>query len=445
MKKLIDASPTKSLFIDNFTRDISLEDAILDLIDNSVDAYIKTRDVDVSKNMLFYKGERPTKSRGQVTLKVRHDLFEITDNCGGIDLQHAITNVFRFGRVKDMEEKKSKTGSLGVYGIGLKRAIFKIGKKIRIESKTLDNGFFVEIDVENWLKNDDWTFALQDSPKAEKLSKAGTKISISELNPEITSRVKDPRFLKSLENSIANTYTLFLNKIVEIKLNGLIIESNPVPITSSKDLKPGRKEIVIENVNIEIITGLSDKIKGWRGDNAGWYIMCNGRVVVRADKTQATGWGVHSPEYHSKYRGFIGIAFFFSNDPEDLPWTTTKRGINADSPIYQKVRSEMTHCATPVISFLNRMYPNEAPEEVAERDAVEALEAISIPDIMTELPSLFEAKSNKSKKITKSSIQYSVLKSDIDKIRRHLSRPKMTNTAVGMMTFQYYIDNEIFE
>ena len=34
----IDASPTKAFFIDNLTRDLTLEDAILDLIDNSVDA-----------------------------------------------------------------------------------------------------------------------------------------------------------------------------------------------------------------------------------------------------------------------------------------------------------------------------------------------------------------------------------------------------------------------
>jgi hypothetical protein len=36
-KQLISAEPTKSFFVDMLTRDIALEQAILDLVDNSVD------------------------------------------------------------------------------------------------------------------------------------------------------------------------------------------------------------------------------------------------------------------------------------------------------------------------------------------------------------------------------------------------------------------------
>ena len=40
-KIIIDASPTKELFINVLTKDISLKDCILDLLDNSVDSYIR--------------------------------------------------------------------------------------------------------------------------------------------------------------------------------------------------------------------------------------------------------------------------------------------------------------------------------------------------------------------------------------------------------------------
>ena len=40
-----DARPTKQFFIENLTRDLSLEDAILDLVDNAIDALIRTRHI----------------------------------------------------------------------------------------------------------------------------------------------------------------------------------------------------------------------------------------------------------------------------------------------------------------------------------------------------------------------------------------------------------------
>jgi hypothetical protein len=41
-----DATPTKRFFIDNLTRDLTLEDAILDLVDNSIDAFVRTHSAD---------------------------------------------------------------------------------------------------------------------------------------------------------------------------------------------------------------------------------------------------------------------------------------------------------------------------------------------------------------------------------------------------------------
>lgn len=42
-KVIIDATPTKQLFIDILTRDLSLRACILDLIDNSVDGYTRRK------------------------------------------------------------------------------------------------------------------------------------------------------------------------------------------------------------------------------------------------------------------------------------------------------------------------------------------------------------------------------------------------------------------
>ena len=42
---LINAEPTKSFFVDMITRDISLEQAVLDLVDNSVDGAMRFKKV----------------------------------------------------------------------------------------------------------------------------------------------------------------------------------------------------------------------------------------------------------------------------------------------------------------------------------------------------------------------------------------------------------------
>jgi hypothetical protein len=46
------AYPRKHFFLEMFTRDISLEDCVLDLIDNSIDGLVRTRRINVSSSLL---------------------------------------------------------------------------------------------------------------------------------------------------------------------------------------------------------------------------------------------------------------------------------------------------------------------------------------------------------------------------------------------------------
>ena len=68
---------------------------------------------------------------------------------------------------------------------------------------------------------------------------------------------------------------------------------------------------------------LEDKTDG------GWYIFCNGRMVVRADQSQLTGWGdsdgKRMPKYHPDFAFFRGYVFFDCQNAALLPWTTTKQ------------------------------------------------------------------------------------------------------------------------
>ena len=66
-------------------------------------------------------------------------------------------------------------------------------------------------------------------------------------------------------------------------------------------------------------------------NRSGWYVVCNGRIVLAADKTSITGWGTEAwPQWHPQYTGFMGIIFFSSRRADVLPLTTTKRSVDVN-------------------------------------------------------------------------------------------------------------------
>jgi Histidine kinase-, DNA gyrase B-, and HSP90-like ATPase len=180
----VDANPTKAFFVRMITRDIALEDCILDLVDNSVDGAWR---LEGGRPMGLHKGADLSAYR--VDINTGGGRFSIKDNCGGIDLDDAVEYAFTFGR---KEDEAQEGYSIGVYGIGMKRAVFKMGKTIEIRSTyRTANGrresFVVPIDVDEWMseKTTDWDFDLQQS---DHLSKPGVQIIVDDLNDSTKSR-----------------------------------------------------------------------------------------------------------------------------------------------------------------------------------------------------------------------------------------------------------------
>ena len=87
--------------------------------------------------------------------------FTMKDDCGGISIDDARQHVFRFG---EPVKEKTRTG-LGACAIRMKRAFFKIGKQICIVSRTIDEAFGVDIDVDAWMGNDVWDFPFKYAQK----------------------------------------------------------------------------------------------------------------------------------------------------------------------------------------------------------------------------------------------------------------------------------------
>lgn len=141
---VIDANPTKGFFISMLTRDIRLDRAIIDLIDNCIDG---AKNIKPNEN---YEGLN-------VELTFSENEFQIIDNCGGFPLETAKSYAFRFGRPSE-HSAKFVDHSIGRFGVGMKRSLFKMGEHFTVESKHKKDHFLVEVDVKKWVKKKEWTF-----------------------------------------------------------------------------------------------------------------------------------------------------------------------------------------------------------------------------------------------------------------------------------------------
>ena len=431
----VDASPTKAFFIQSLTRDLTLEDAILDLVDNSIDGAIQTQALDVSSSLLHNPPELQSQ-KTDIDIAIGSDSVRISDSAGGIDPDLIADDVFRLGR-----PPVEGTSTLGVYGIGLKRAVFKMGRRISVSSWHPKGAFEVQY-TPTWLDDDtNWTLPVKRLPKGERF---GTTILVEELHPEISMRLSNPELLTKLRASLSETYGLFLQRIVSVHLNGMTISAREIPLGQSDEITPGVAAFQEGGVNVEILAGLAPRKGGrWAMDRAGWYVLCNGRVVVFADKSELTGWGVVGPQFTPKYRGFVGVAFFFSDDPSVLPWTTTKRGLNRESRVLQVARHRMVAVSRPVLTFLNNMYPSDAPEEVPERKLADSVKSTPMHKLTSSGAQSFLAlQTKKSSRPATVSVQYKALRSEVARARKCLAKPKWGAGKVGAYALEYFLKQE---
>lgn len=348
-QETVDAFPAKAFFVKMLTRDISLEDAIMDLVDNCVDGILRTK---WSKGVPENE-EEPYKSFW-ARIIINEKEFSIEDNCGGIPWDIAKENAFTMGR---KNKREINLPTVGVYGIGMKRALFKMGANSEVFSKTEDCSYKVTIDS-SWLEDDsNWTLPLTLIDNAEK-TENGTIIKVTDLYDYIASSFSTKVFISRLITLIQQHYSFILQKGFKIVINEAEVKPMSMELlfedNFQKDsLAPFIYKANIDGVNVLLEVGFyrsiptedeidEEQVAKRSKDEAGWTIVCNDRVVLYKDKTMLTGWGEATvPHYHNQFINIAGMVRFKSDDAEKLPITTTKRGIDASSTLYLKVKNQM--------------------------------------------------------------------------------------------------------
>ena len=344
--------PAKDFFVSMLTRDIELQDAILDLLDNCVDGAIRTR----SKE----KAEDDSLEGFWAEIKFDQDRFTIEDNCGGIPWKLAKEYAFCMGRPEGVE---TKNGTIGVVGIGMKRAIFKMGRECYVHSNHKDDAFLVTI-PQAWFDDDSqWgNFQAEREQPAKKL-KHGTIVEITRLEEGAKMAFgKGSTFNETFPLVVAESYSYLIEKGFKVKINGEEVKRRAIKICFENPDDPKKKghlirpyiyESKFDDVEVFVAVGYRSRLQtqeeqdddaktNYAAKEAGWTVVCNDRVVLSNDRSIKTGWGFGGvPNFHNQFSSIAGIVEFRSRFTANLPVTTTKRGIDTSKDIYTLVRQRM--------------------------------------------------------------------------------------------------------
>jgi Histidine kinase-, DNA gyrase B-, and HSP90-like ATPase len=455
----VEAGAEKRFFIDMLVKDIELLPALVDLVDNSIDS---ARSVCQGGDLHGFR----------IDVVATSELCRVEDNAAGIELSIARNYAFRFGRPAGFTGTKR---SVGQFGIGMKRSLFKIGRSFLVSSTFAPTSgrpgtqFMLEVDVEQWSKEPDWAFTLTDANADYELGpteSAGTTIEIRDLHPSVRDDFASKLVLARLANELSVRHQQSIKMGLDLRLNGQTIKAAPPALQSSELIRPIRREFKIETpegdvqalvlagtarakIRPDVDDGDADSFR--ESSDAGWYLFCNDRLLISADRTELTGWGDPAAAYHPQYRFFRGYAYLTADDAALLPWNTTKTAADRDSAVFRRIQSEMKTALVEVQAVLNRykadrQYAKDDPDRAptALDSAISLAPEVPVEEIAPS-PKLAVPPApprptgqprNQDQRIT-----YLVPRSIYQDV--HADLGASTAAEVGRQTFEYYVDNEL--
>ena len=336
-----DTSPTKEVVVQSFTRDATTQACLFDLVDNAIDAAREALEVRSAKARPATMG-LPSSYKGfRVDLRVSGNEVRIEDNASGIAAADLEKSVLRFG------QRAGRPHGIGFYGVGLNRALFKLGRTIEIDTDDGTSRSLLQFDVDEYLKDlNSWSEPFDVTASS---GRRGTRITLSNPAPEISRELAGSDDV--LRRDLGRRYHRFLQKGLEIVFQGHPVEPIDIPLRENSPFAKLHKTYRSgDNVWIHIEAGEhrdhlfpAEMAEGSSNPSEltrdfGWSVLCNDREILAADRTDKTGW---EPAWHPEYNGFVGRVHFVSTSPDLLPWNTSKTDVDRNNAAYQRALEDM--------------------------------------------------------------------------------------------------------
>jgi hypothetical protein len=447
------------------TRDIHLQDTLLDLLDNCIDGAVRTNpDPD--------NQDQPYEGFG-AQLSFSSTEFSLSDNCGGIPIGTARNRAFRLGRPPAAEDDAVDGKTVGVYGIGMKRAVFKLGRDATVTSNG-DDPFQVKIGA-TWLDADDWQPLELSAYQPKEEEPQGTTIHVAQLYDEVAKDLGSKDWIERFRRYVASHYALIIAKGFEVTI--LSEGVSPKPIRSSEFALAATGELggggvqpfiyrgEIGGVNVEILAGLlkkplnAEEIAEVEGEHAekslaGWTVACNDRVVVSLDRTHLTGWGTGGvSSYHGQYSVIAGIVLLYADDVQKLPLTTTKRGLDGSSAVYAQALDIMREATKKLTAFTNAYKTDKVRKEILDDAPKRTLaELRSFQDLRTVQKGKLEGFQVLTPELPKPArtprkprVSFDVTTAEVQALKDFLEIEDGGNNDVGRAAFEFTLDTAGFK
>jgi len=349
----LNITPSKHIY-DALIQDIDVNQAISDLIDNAID----------NSKIEGYEGKL------LIYIEMNHDIIKIKDVSGGMD-----ENTLPFILMPGGRREVSREGIKGIWGVGSKRALFSLGKKITISTrKQGGKGLVLKVD-DNWFKTDEgddkWAIEYEEDTSLEE---GITTIEITELKIPLY-----PQYISSLRKHIARTYhDEIKDGTVEISFNGAVIAIYPeIPWAKSEFAPPARyvTDIPVSGngrvLNFEMTAGVM--IKPGEAYSYGIDFIGNKRVILQNNLDARMGFDTDRLGFpHPTINRFKAIARV-NGDSRDIPWNSAKSDVNVNHPMYVPIVDLVVQVSRQYTSFLRKNYEvtSKLFRDLAEQSDIE--------------------------------------------------------------------------
>ncbi len=325
--------------IRGLSADISSRECIFDLVDNSIDA-ARNEILDRAEAVFDEHGLPASYSGFHIDIDTSSVSVRVRDDCSGMTEEELSTRAFRTGA------KSRHSYGIGHFGVGLKRAIFKLGTEFSLQTDNGSEAFAFSFDESAVLEAGEKP--LMAARTASKNVK-GNDLTVSGLRSDVSSDFASSQWLGQLADGLRRRYGIFTRKGLRIRFNG-----NPVmpfgPSVREGPVGPVHRssEAMQSTAGVKVFAeaGLHEdyRIKGLEEDydemrhrsissEQGWYVVCNDRIILVADRSDRTGW---TTGWHNEYAGFLGWVHYVAEDPELLPWDSKKSGINESNEAHRQ-------------------------------------------------------------------------------------------------------------
>jgi hypothetical protein len=343
-----DLSPDKLEMFKSQSGDLSLIDAVKELVDNAIDNWTRTTDRD---------------ENATVRIDIDESTTRVWDNTGGVPSDE-IQALFAPGEARE----EPPEWSIGGYALGAKKAISRLGglgegafNLAHIKSRTIkaEKAYGYNID-RNWFEKSEWD--------VERKTFSNLQDGCTEVVVGASEQLWNDNNISELQKELSRTYTKFLagdahgqSADFKILLGGEEIEPakgvewSYIPLD---DLYPRRytnieldASYLSTPIQIQLEVGL---MLNKDAQEAGTDIYFQDRLVINSSTSEEGGFGTddsalgHFTPKNERFKARIEL--ITEGDASDLPWDTQKKNIDRTSRISSLMYSRVKKFAEPYFS-----------------------------------------------------------------------------------------------